>query len=216
MQAPHDLLRLRDPRDLVHRVPTPPWVCEALLLAPWVVVRRAPFENELIPVGVRGRNRNERFAAFVRAESIVQCAKPEGFASGQSWRTAPRGEELPAMRALPPIHATLRKLDLAWGPIGSVGFELASGFPAANFDSDLDLLIRVEDTVIPRPMAEDLVGFMEGVGVRVDVQLETTAGAIALAEYARSVPELLLRTLNGPRLIRHPGSLHRSQIFRDL
>ncbi|MBV8418121.1 MAG: malonate decarboxylase holo-ACP synthase [Verrucomicrobia bacterium] len=204
MQAPHDLLRLRDPRDLVHRVPTPSWVCEALLLAPWVVVRRAPFENELIPVGVRGRNRSERFAAFAHAASIVQCAKPEELAAGQSWRTAPRREELPAMRALPPIHAMLRKLGLAWGPIGSVGFELASGLPAANSGSDLDLLIRVQDTVLPRTIAEDLVAFMEGVGVRVDVGLETTAGGIALAEYARGVPELLLRTLNGPRLIRHP------------
>jgi phosphoribosyl-dephospho-CoA transferase len=205
MQDPHDLLRLRDPRDLVHRVPTPAWVCEALLLAPWVVVRRAPFESELIPVGVRGRNRNERFAAFARTASVVQCAKPEGFAAGQSWRETPRRKEVPAMRALPPIHAMLRKLGLVWGPIGSVGFELASGFPAANSGSDLDLLIRVEDTVLPRAMAEDMVAFMEGVGVRVDVQLETTAGAIALAEYARGVPDLLLRTLNGPRLIQHPG-----------
>ena len=109
------------------------------------------------------------------------------------------------MRALPPIHEMLRKLDLTWGPIGSVGFELASGFPAANSGSDLDLLIRTEDTVIPRAMAEDLVAFVEEVGVRVDVQLETMGGAIGLAEYARGVPDLLLRTLNGPRLIRLPG-----------
>ena len=109
------------------------------------------------------------------------------------------------MRALSPIHEMLRKLGLAWGPIGSVGFELASGFPAANSGSDLDLLIRTEDTVIPRAMAEDLIAFMEGVGVRVDVQLETAAGGIALAEYACGVTDLLLRTLNGPRLIRLPG-----------
>jgi hypothetical protein len=54
-------------------------------------------------------------------------------------------------------------------------------------------------------MAEDLVAFMEGVGVLVDVQPETAVGAIALAEYALGGPDRLLRTLNGSRLIQYPG-----------
>lgn len=133
---PHDLLRLSDPRDLVYRVLPPPWLHEALSLAPWVVVRRAPFKNELIPVGVRGKNRSERFAAFAHAAAVVQCVSPEDLASCQAWREA--REEIPALRALPKIHLALQALGLSWGPVGSVGFELATAFPAANCSSDLD------------------------------------------------------------------------------
>jgi phosphoribosyl-dephospho-CoA transferase len=197
---PHDLLCLSDPRDLVCRVPPPAWLHEALLRAPWVVVRRAPFENELIPVGVRGKNRSERFGAFAYAGTVVQCVSPEDLASCETWREASRRDELPVLRALPTIHMALQTLDLSWGPVGSVGFELATGFPAANCSSDLDLIIRMNDVLVPR-VAEKLVALMEGAGARVDMLLETAAGAIALAEYARSGPNLLLRTVNGPRLI---------------
>jgi len=201
---PHDLLRLSDPGDLVYPVPPPAWLHEALLRAPWVVVRRAPVENELIPVGVRGKNRSERFAAFAHAATVVQCVSPEELAFCQAWRKAPRREELPALRILPKIHVALQTLGLSWGPVGSVGFELATGFPAANCSSDLDLIIRMNDVLVPR-VAEKLVAVIEDAGTRVDVLVETAAGAIALAEYARSEPNLLLRTVNGPRLIERPA-----------
>ena len=94
----------------------------------------------------------------------------------------------------------LQALGLSWGPVGSVGFELATAFPAANCSSDLDLIIRVSDALVPR-LAEKVVEAIEDAGTRVDVLLETAAGAIALAEYVRSGPNLLLRTVNGPRLV---------------
>jgi hypothetical protein len=49
-------------------------------------------------------------------------------------------------------------------------------------------------------VAEELVAVIEDAGTRVDVLLETKAGAIALAEYVRSGPNLVLRIVNGPRL----------------
>jgi phosphoribosyl-dephospho-CoA transferase len=198
---PHDLLRLRDPRDLVYRAPPPSWSDEALSQVPWVVVRRAPFENELIPVGIRGKNRSERFAAFAHAATVVECVSPEDLVSCQAWREAARREELPALRALPKIQMALQALGLSWGPVGSVGFELATAFPAANCSSDLDLIIRLNDLLVPR-VAEELVAVIEDAGARVDVLLETKAGAIALAEYVRTGPNLVLRTVNGPRLAR--------------
>ena len=105
----------------------------------------------------------------------------------------PRRDELPVLRALPTIHMALQTLDLSWGPVGSVGFELATAFPAANCSSDLDLIIRLSDALVPR-VAEKVVEAIEDAGTRVDVLLETAAGAIALAEYVRSGPNLLLRT----------------------
>jgi phosphoribosyl-dephospho-CoA transferase len=196
----HDLLRLSDPRDLVYRVPPPAWSHEALSRAPWVVVRRAPFENGLIPVGVRGKNRSERIAAFAHAASVVQRTRPEDLASSQAWKEAPRREEIPALHVLSRTHVILQTLGLIWGPVGSVGFELATGFPAANWSSDLDLIIRMND--LPNPwVAEKLLAVMENGGARVDVLLETAAGALALSEYTRGEPEMLLRTVNGPRMI---------------
>jgi hypothetical protein len=44
-----------------------------------------------------------------------------------------------------------------------------------------------------------LVAVIEDAGVRVDVLLETKAGAIALAEYVGSGPNVVLRTVNGPK-----------------
>ena len=176
---PHDLLRLSNPRDLVYGVPPPSWLHEALSRVPWVVVRRAPFKNELIPVGVRGKNRNQRFAAFAHAAAVVQCVSPEDLASCQAWREASRREEIPALRALPKIHLALQAHGLSWGPVGSVGFELATAFPAAKCSSDLDLIIRLSDALVPQ-LAEKVVEAIENAGAPVDVLLETAAGFLLL------------------------------------
>src|SRR5271165_1672388 len=52
---------------------------------------------------------------------------------------------------------------LSWGPVGSVGFELATAFPAANCSSDLDLIIRLSDVLVPR-IAEKVVEAIEDAG----------------------------------------------------
>jgi phosphoribosyl-dephospho-CoA transferase len=44
--------------------------------------------------------------------------------------------------------------------------------------------------------------------VRIDVLLETPNGAVALAEYANSVDHMLLRSAQGPRLVRDPWRAH--------
>jgi phosphoribosyl-dephospho-CoA transferase len=203
----HDLLRVRGWDALVNRSPAPEWVNEALSRAPWVVVRRAPTEGEFIPVGVRGQNRGERFASFVHASSIVECVSPENLSSSQAWKKAVRLEELPAMRALLRVDAIFQGSNLHWGPSGSIGFELASGVPIAHRTSDLDLIVRMNDLLIPPSTTRKLLAIVERVettGVRVDLLLEIREGAIALLEYAGGGTNLLLRTIHGPRLIPHP------------
>jgi phosphoribosyl-dephospho-CoA transferase len=203
----HDLLRVRGSDALISRDPAPEWVNQALSRAPWVVVRRAPVESELIPVGVRGQNRSERFASFVHSSSVLACLSPENLSFSEVWRKAVRFEELPAMRALLRVEAILQGSDLHWGPSGSVGFELASGVPVALQTSDLDLIVRLGDLLIPPPTTRKLLAILERVemtGVRVDLLLETRQGAIALLEYAGAGTKLLLRTIHGPRLIPHP------------
>jgi phosphoribosyl-dephospho-CoA transferase len=201
----HDLLRLSDPGDLVNRDPSPGWVHEALSRAPWVVVRRAPFERELIPVGVRGQSRSERFATYVHPSSIAECVSPEDLSSSQAWKKAARCEEMPALRLLPRVYRILRTTDLIWGPVGSVGFELASGVPIAHRMSDLDLIVRTSDFLIPPATTKKLLAMLQGTEVQVDLLLETMDGAISFLEYAGGGPNLLLRNLNGPCLVPHPA-----------
>jgi len=201
----HDLLRLRHPGDLLGRCPVPAWVDPALSPAPWVVVRRAPIEGETIPVGVRGRCRTERFAGFIRASSVVECVSPEALASPEAWLPVVRREELPPMRALPVLHATLCGSGLRWGPVGSVGFELASGVPVTHRTSDLDLIVRLNDFPIPPATAQILLEIIHGTEVRVDLLLETFAGAIAFLEYVSGQSDVVLRSINGRCRIKRVG-----------
>jgi phosphoribosyl-dephospho-CoA transferase len=206
----HDLLRLRSPGDLLSRDRVPEWASDALVRAPWVVVRRAEVECETIPIGVRGQSRSERFAAFVHSSSIVECVRPQDLTSSEAWTRAIRREELPVMRALCKVHATLRTFDLSWGPVGSVAFELASGFPITHRTSDLDLIVRRRDFLIPPVTVRTLLALVEGIGVRMDFLLETAEGAVSLLEYARGESNLVLRSARGPRLIPHPqGKIYR-------
>jgi len=93
-------------------------------------------------------------------------------------------------------------LGLAWGPTGSVGFELATGTAVAGPASDLDVVIRAPELwslARARELADDLARLP----VRVDMQLDTPSGAVALAEYARG-GRVLLRTPDGPKLVNDP------------
>jgi len=44
---------------------------------PWVVVRRGRISDGLIPVGVRGSQRNERCAAFTRLIEVLETRQPD-------------------------------------------------------------------------------------------------------------------------------------------
>jgi phosphoribosyl-dephospho-CoA transferase len=200
--AVHDLLRLRDRQGIVKCDQAPAWVRQSLSRAPWVVVRRAPFKGELIPVGVRGCDRSERFAGFADLRSIEESIHPEQLTLCQAWKRAGRFEQIPAMRMLPMIDKELRASGICWGPVGSIGFELASGLPAANRESDLDLIVRMDQIVIPRETIERLLAAAHG--FRVDLIVETPFGGVSLLDYASGRQNLILRSINGPRLITHP------------
>jgi phosphoribosyl-dephospho-CoA transferase len=197
----HDLLRLRDSGDFVSRGPVPEWVRESLSPAPWVVVRRAPMEGEYLPVGVRGESRSDRLAGFIHSSSIVEGVRPQQLSASRAWERGLRRDELPAMRALPFVHEILRASNVHWGPIGSVGLELATGVQVAHRTSDLDLIVRLPNFLVPPAITKNLAAILKGTEVRVDLLLETVAGAISFREYISGAPNLLLRSVNGPRLV---------------
>lgn len=199
----HDLLHLNNLSSLIITHPQPGWVHEALTLAPLVVVRRAPVKNGKIPIGIRGSSRSERFAAFILEESILNRITPESLVTRKVWKRSPRQYEVPALSCLDRIDEILQFYQLPWGPGGSVGFELASGVATVTAISDLDMVIRPK-SFLSIENAERILHEFSTLPVRIDAQIETPNGAISLIEYARGGSQILLRTMDGPRLIKNP------------
>lgn len=189
---PHDLLRVTGPAALP--ADAPGWAAHALSGTPWVVVRRDRAPDGYLPVGVRGASRSERYGTFVAAADVLETAPPETL-------TDVPGRNLPAIQALRGLRSLLDDVGLAWGPTGSVGFELATGHPAATSTSDLDLLVRISELRYALPALVTLDRAFDSVECRVDCQVETPCGAAALTELVDGRPQVMVRTSEGPRLV---------------
>ena len=195
MPLAHDLLWGMSPAQL----PTdaPQWALESLAAGQPVVVRRAVSDEGLVAVGVRGLLREQRLAAFMRVDSIVRRLSPEALCHVHSAR------DLPVMQALRQLRPMLDDCGWVWGVSGSVGFELASGFAAMHAASDLDLILRTAQP-ITRQQARELVAFFDRAACRVDMQLQTPFGAVALREWASASARVLLKNAQQAQLVVDP------------
>jgi phosphoribosyl-dephospho-CoA transferase len=203
--AVHALLRVTDLDALAWEAHRPEWASTALQLAPWAVVRRAPPRLGVWPVGVRGSERHQRSAAWLPHHSIQKCVTPQMLATEQAWQRHPNTGATPAIAVLSEVAAIFVAHGFAgrWGPGGSVGFELASGVPSTTLGSDLDLVLSADEPMA-RTDALRLHEDLSTLPVRIDLLLETPHGAAALAEYAKGVSLVLLRSAQGPQLVRDP------------
>jgi phosphoribosyl-dephospho-CoA transferase len=211
--AVHALLRVADPEALIWDADRPHWAEAALQLARWAVIRRAAPRPGLWPVGLRGALRSQRAAAWLPHHAAGECIMPQHLAATQAWREHPRATATPAIAVLDEVAAIFATHGFAgrWGPGGSVGFELASGVRCTTPDSDLDLVLSAE-LPMTRADAASLHTDLSRLPVRIDVLLETPWGAAVLAEYARGVDAVLLRSAQGPRLVRDPWSADGSTV----
>jgi phosphoribosyl-dephospho-CoA transferase len=199
---PHDLLTLDSPESLVVESP-PPWLGEDSAFLSMVVVRRPPVSGSLIPVGLRGRSRDRRLAGHLPLASIARIITPEALAREAVWRTAHRRDDLPHFAILDDIAYLFDRAGLAWGPTGSLGYELASSLPCLTETSDIDLVAQAP--VAPtRALVLDLHDALRRLPVRIDTQIETPPGAVSLTEYASGAQRIALRTPFGPRLVVDP------------
>ncbi|WP_322979567.1 malonate decarboxylase holo-ACP synthase [Pseudomonas sp. C11] len=197
---PHDLLWGLRPEQLPQEAPA--WARAALGGHVPVVVRRAPAESGWVAVGIRGAAREQRYATWMCLSDISRLVTPQAVARAGRWRNHAQSH-WPALRALSELAPRLDALGLAWGVTGSLGFELASGIAAAHPDSDLDLSLRAPYH-LPREWARTLCRLLDEAPGRVDLQLETPYGAVALREWAGEAPRVLLKTQHGPLLISDP------------
>jgi phosphoribosyl-dephospho-CoA transferase len=171
---------------------------------PWVVVRRGRIADGLIPVGVRGAQRHQRCAGFIRWSDVLEIRQPDQLRltlANDSRRA------LQAFRTLSYLESHLVGLNLSWGPGGSVGYELASGIPTVRDDSDLDFILFV-----PRQLetteVQDLWRMISSAPGKVDVLVETPLCGFSLKEFATtSQRKILLRTSDGRILCSNPWNL---------
>jgi phosphoribosyl-dephospho-CoA transferase len=198
---PHDLLWLADAAALMPLTlaPLPCWASAEWIMAAPVVVRRQKLDDPtLLPVGLRGRERNQRLASFVLRDAIRRYVSPEMLAQG-----ADSPSELPALQALAMARPLLDALGLAWGPTGGVGFALATGLPVLHATSDLDLVLRAA-APLDSSQRDHLAALLHCTACRIDLQIDTGLGGFSFAEWMAGRGHVLLKTDTGPLLVRDP------------
>ncbi|MDR3096884.1 MAG: malonate decarboxylase holo-ACP synthase [Paraburkholderia sp.] len=202
---PHDLLRLARLTPLESE---PGWVRAAFARAPFAVVRRAEAAPGFVAAGMRGTARAERFGTWIDVQDIESSASPESLLAVTP---SPGRAALGAFVALAALRENQGPLrDFVWGPTGSAGFELAAQVPALTGSSDLDVLIRMPQRTDPatiQALAATLAQAAQHAGTCVDVQVETPAGGVALAELvlrAQGKARVLARASDGARLVSDP------------
>jgi len=191
----HDLLWGMTPAQLP--ADAPQWAVAALAAGHPVVVRRALSADGFVAVGVRGVLREQRLATFMPLDSIACRVSPEALCQVECER------DLPVMQALKQLRPMLDDCGWVWGVSGSVGFELASGFAAMHAGSDLDLILRAPQ-MITRNQACKLVELFDQAVCRVDMQLQTPFGAVALREWASGSARVLLKNAHQAALVTNP------------
>jgi|HubBroStandDraft_2_1064218.scaffolds.fasta_scaffold125585_2 phosphoribosyl-dephospho-CoA transferase len=160
----------------------PPWVNQRLSECPWVVVRRARAPTGMIAVGVRGDTRSERWGGYAHQSAIEQIVEPNELIG--LLRTSTGADRTPPIQLLEKVIERWQGLTLPWGPTGSVGFELASGYRVTTPHSDLDIAIRAPERISVH-LAHSLWERVMGLRPKVDVRIETSECGFALEEYVR-------------------------------
>ncbi|WP_322042482.1 malonate decarboxylase holo-ACP synthase [Paraburkholderia sp. J67] len=198
----HDLLRVSR---LAPVDGEPDWVRDAFARAPFAVVRRAQAAAGFVAVGVRGVTRAQRFGTWINDEDIESSISPESLLDVEPLA---KHAAFPALLALASLRAEVGALrEFVWGPTGSAGFELATRASTISESSDLDVLIRMPercDQSTIQALYDALALTAQRSNTRVDAQIETPTGGVALAELAAGKPRVLVRASDGARLVADP------------
>jgi phosphoribosyl-dephospho-CoA transferase len=196
---PHDLLRITDPIMLCEFCSLPEWARDSLQAYPYVVVRRAIAPKGSVAVGIRGKERNQRIAAQLPLSAAGECISPETLSQCKYWHNASDTLTLPYRETLQGVAEAAEQESLIWGPIGSVGFHLATGANSLRRESDLDILVRFSSQIHISSLRRFRNALLNS-QVRMDIVLEADERSAALDEYLESPYRVLIKTPVGPIL----------------
>ncbi|MBV9874667.1 MAG: malonate decarboxylase holo-ACP synthase [Verrucomicrobia bacterium] len=164
----------------------------------FVVVRRGVVTENWVPIGIRGHQRSQRWAAWYPRYAIQGIVKPMDLLT----QVDPLNDQdvSPAHRAFRSLKNAWQTFKHPWGPAGSLGFEVATGKQTTTMRSDLDVVIYADEPLSRRD-AQRLLAAADDLEVTVDIRVETLACGFSLTEYATSPTKtILLRTVDGPVL----------------
>ncbi len=195
----HDLVWFSGPEDLITSGPLPSWVLESIAKAPVGIVRRGQHGTQELLIGIRGGSKAQRFATKINCNHIIRLQ------STQSLLEHPiPSSHLPLWRGLPVIKDYLIAHQLRWGLSGSAAYELATGIPTVNEDSDLDL-IALDPPVLELNQATIILNALKQFSFHADVQILHGQVGFSLEEYVNHPHEkILLKTATGPVLSSTP------------
>jgi phosphoribosyl-dephospho-CoA transferase len=194
----HDLVEIAEGAALLSHE-TPGWVTGALRETRTVVVTRGQAPMGFLCVGIRGRKREERHAALLREDDVKSWRTPESLAAEKNWCGHPGITCLPALQSLALVAEYAEQEHLNWGPVGSVGYELATGVHTVCAKSDLDVVVRCSVHLDFRRL-KGLQELASSAPARVDVMLEGPLGGVSLWEFLHSPERFLIKTSFGPRM----------------
>ena len=164
----------------------------------FVVVRRGVITESWVPIGIRGPQRFQRWAAWYPRYAIQEIVTPMDLLTQVN--TLNDRNVSSARRALRSLMNAWHSLTFPWGPAGSLGFELGTGQQTTTMRSDLDVVIYA-DHPLSRRDAQRLLASANDLEVNVDIRIETPMCGFSLTEYATSPTKtILLRTVAGPVL----------------
>ena len=205
---PHDLLTFDNDNDLIlEENPLPSWAKDSLSKAKIVVVRRGVIKNDLIPVGLRGYERNQRLAGYLKKSSVLKQYHPDYFIKHESWLKLPiERQQLIAFQALRKIAPLL--VHYQWGISGSLAYEMATGIEMVKESpehiSDLDLIMP-DLSKMNVNEAKEFLAKLNQFGTHADVQVVHGENGFSLEEYSLGhAQEILIKTAKGPILSKDP------------
>jgi len=192
---PHDLLWGMTTKLLPNSAPQ--WVIDAISEQKPVVVRRAVSACNMVAVGIRGIQRSQRFATELPINAITKCIQPECLIEKDL-------SLFPHLQLkLQQVYNVMQSFNMSWGYTGSVGFELATGLRTVKENSDIDLLIRADEAV-PKSLAQTILLRLDHLNMKLDVQLQTPLGGVALREWAGKKGSVLLKRNDAAVLVENP------------
>lgn len=200
---PHDLLTITLEKDEL--LSFPKWAQLKLTEFQTVIVtRQKPLSKDGVVVGVRGNQRNQRFAFEVDKQRIQKRVTPYEALEQFKFNQLPESrKDFPVFQALRNIQDK-QLLSSNFGITGSAGYEIVTGDMMVKETSDLDLVLNVAHQI----SLNELKKLWENVNqfsVHADVQLVNADRGFSLEEFVQqNGRSVLIKSGSGPFISNNP------------
>lgn len=200
---PHDLLTITLEKDEL--LSFPKWAQLKLTEFQTVIVtRQKPLSKDGVVVGVRGNQRNQRFAFEVDKQRIQKRMTPYEALEQFKFNQLPESrKDFPVFQALRNIQDK-QLLSSNFGITGSAGYEIVTGDMMVKETSDLDLVLNVAHQISLNELKK-LWKNVNQFSMHADVQLVNADRGFSLEEFVQqNGRSVLIKSGSGPFISNNP------------